>query len=729
LALFTMIAPALPAQTSTGRVTVRVTSASPAIDSASPVAHAVVRSGAVGAHTDARGAATLVLPAGAHTVIVARIGFTPDTLRVTVRAGLDTSLAVHLAPHPATLEAVTVNATRSGGSVADEPSRVQVVAGDEVQEQAAASPGSIGLLLTEARGVRVQPTAATLGNAAVRLQGLRGQYTAVLTDGLPLVGATTEGLGVLQLTPVDIEQVEVLSGVASALYGPSALGGVVDLISRRPVPETDLLVNQTTLNGTDAVVWTADSLNERWGYSLLASGHRQSSSDENGDGWFDVPGYDRAVVRPRLFWTGDNGSTALVTAGATLENRRGGTLPGRTTPDGQSFPVDVDTRRFDVGAVTKLIIADGTSLNLRGSGTEQHLTRDFGPLDERDRLTTGFGEVSVTTAALPRQVGVAGVAVQYDAARVPELDGFNYNFVTTGAFLQDTYTPSAVVAFTASARVDHHNVYGTFLSPRLALLVRPVAGWTARLSAGTGFTAPTAFRDETESLSLRGLHAPEGLRAEYGRSAALDVDGWIVRTDSSGLEFTATAFGSIIDHPVVLREEPDSAGLLSLLNLPRPTRTAGLDLVAHVREGDDLDLIATYSYVRAREPDPVTGLPRDVPLTPRHSAGLDALMELGTGTRLGAEAYYTGSQALENDPYRTTSRPYVLVGLLAAQQVGRFQVFADLENLTGVRQTQYDPLLLPAPQPGGRWTTDAWAPLAGRVLNVGIELRAGRGWP
>lgn len=527
----------------------------------------------------------------------------------------------------------------------------------------------------------------------------------------------------MQLPPVDIQQVEVLAGVASALYGPAALGGVVDLISRRPVPETDLLVNQTTLNGTDVVVWTADSLNERWGYTLLASGHRQSTRDVNGDGWADVSGYDRAVVRPHLYWTGENGSTALVTAGATIENRQGGTLPGRTTPDGQSFPVDLDTRRFDVGVFARLIVGNGTSLNLRSSATEQRLARDFGPLNERDGLTTGFAEASVTTAALPRQVGVAGLAVQYDGARVPGLAGFDYHFVTTGAFLQDTYAPWAPFSFTASARVDHHNVYGTFLSPRLALLVRPVAGWTARLSAGTGFTAPTAFRDETEAMSLHGLHAPAGLGAERGRSAALDIDGWLVGNDSGGLEFTATAFGSIIDHPVVLQEEPDAAGLLSLVTLPRPTRTEGLDLVAHFLEGDDLDLIATYSHVRAREPDPVTGVQRDVPLTPRQTGGIDALVEFETGTRLGVEAYYTGRQALENDPYRATSRPYVTVGLLVGQQVGRFQVFADLENVTGVRQTRYDPLLLPTPQPGGRWTTDAWAPLTGRVLNIGIERR------
>jgi outer membrane receptor for ferrienterochelin and colicins len=726
LVLGALFAPELAAQAPTSRIVVHVTAVAP--DSGRPVAGAAVRIGTNATETDARGDATLRLPAGSYVAIIGKIGFAPDTLGLGARPGLDTTVTVQLAPRPEALEGVTVSATRGSGSAANEPSRVEVVAGDEVQEQAAASPGAIGLLLTEARGVRIQPTAPGLGNATIRLQGLRGQYTALLTDGLPLAGATTEGLDVLQIPPVDVGQVEVLPGVASALYGPAALGGVVDLISRRPTPETDILLNQTTLNGTDAVLWASDSLGSRWGVSLLASGHRQSQRDEDGDGWSDAPGYGRAVVRPRLFWTGLDGSTAFVTAGATIENRTGGTLPGRLTPDGQSFAVNLDTRRFDGGTVTKLVLGDASSLTVRASGTEQMLTRNFGPLGERDGLTTGFGEVSAMVASLPRQVGVAGLAVQYDGARVSPVSGFDYRYLTTGAFLQDTYTPTAPVALTASARVDHHSIYGTFFSPRLALLVKAGNRWTVRFSGGTGFTAPTAFSDETQNMSLHGLHAPLALAAERGQSGAATVDGWLFRAGEHSLECTATAFTSAITNPVALRDTRDSTGLWSLVTLPRPTRTAGVDLIAHFREGADFDLVALYSTVAARETDPVTGLRRDVPLTPRQTAGLDALIDLASTTRLGAEAYYTGTQSLEFDPYRRTSRPYVLVGLLAAHSFGRLQLFADIENLTGVRQTHYDPLLLPTEQPGGRWTTDAWAPLVGRVVNVGVELRLGRAW-
>ena len=96
------------------------------------------------------------------------------------------------------------------------------------------------------------------------------------------------------------------------------------------------------------------------------------------------------------------------------------------------------------------------------------------------------------------------------------------------------------------------------------------------------------------------------------------------------------------------------------------------------------------------------------------------------GASLGLEAYYIGKQALVDDPHRPVSRPYTLVGLFAQQRiatpVGSATVFVNGENLTNVRQTRYDPLLRATPGAGGRWTTDAWAPLDGRVVNGGVRV-------
>jgi iron complex outermembrane receptor protein len=90
--------------------------------------------------------------------------------------------------------------------------------------------------------------------------------------------------------------------------------------------------------------------------------------------------------------------------------------------------------------------------------------------------------------------------------------------------------------------------------------------------------------------------------------------------------------------------------------------------------------------------------------------------------RIGVEWYYTGRQTLEENPYRATSEPYTILGLLAEKQFGRVRLFINGENLTGVRQTRWDPMLRPDRSADGRWTVDAWAPLDGRNINGGLRL-------
>ena len=80
------------------------------------------------------------------------------------------------------------------------------------------------MLLNEMGGMRVQTTSPALGAASVRMQGMLGRYTAFLSDGLPLFGQQGAGLGLLQIPPMDLGQVEVIKGNASALYGSCGHG-------------------------------------------------------------------------------------------------------------------------------------------------------------------------------------------------------------------------------------------------------------------------------------------------------------------------------------------------------------------------------------------------------------------------------------------------------------------------------------------------------------------------
>ena len=92
------------------------------------------------------------------------------------------------------------------------------------------------------------------------------------------------------------------------------------------------------------------------------------------------------------------------------------------------------------------------------------------------------------------------------------------------------------------------------------------------------------------------------------------------------------------------------------------------------------------------------------------------------GVRTRLRAVKGGEQRVEANPYRSLTAPYSVFGLLGSRRLGRVLAFINGENLTGVRQTNWDPLLRPSRAVDGRWAVDAWAPLDGRVINGGVRL-------
>jgi iron complex outermembrane receptor protein len=675
-----------------------------------PVSGAKVSAaGDVAAITDATGRAMIAVPAGTVAIAIEAAGFLPVT--VPVVAGRE-SIEVALDRLAAFEEEVIVTASRSPTRIQDQALRVEVIDREEIEEKALMTPGSVAMLIGETTGLRVQATAPSLGAANVRIQGLRGRYSQVIADGLPLYGGQGDSFSLLQIPPLDLAQVEVIKGVASALYGSAALGGVINLVSRRPAePEREILLNATSLGGTDATLWLADAPAEHWTWTLISGFHGQSRRDRDGDGWTDVAGYERVLARPRMFYDGGAGHTLMATGGVLVEDRRGGTRTGGVAPDGYPFAESLATTRGDLGGLARWVTGSRL-VSVRGSYSRQSQDRVFGEARERGVRETGFGEVSLQ-GANGRHTWVLGGAYQHDGYAALDLPAFDYSFDVPAVFAQDEFGFGST-RVSLSGRIDAHDEYGVLASPRAALLWRPGGGWTVRASAGGGAFAPTPFVEDTDETGLSRLVPLDGLEPERAWGTSVDVT-----RRAGGFEVTGTVFASHVRNPVQLVGRTD--GRSELVNASGPTRTHGGEVLSRYRSGPFL-AIATYAIVRSREFDVESALRRDVPLTPRHYATLDLMVEDERWGRAGLELYYVGRQALEDNPYRRESRGQVIVGALVEKRFDHLRVFVNAENLGDVRQTRHDRLLRPERHPDGRWTVDAWAPLDGRVVNAGVRV-------
>lgn len=608
------------------------------------------------------------------------------------------------------VEELVVQATRSGRRVQDEPIRVEVLDRDEIEEKILMRPGNIAMMLSETGGLRVQVTAPGLGAANVRVQGMRGRYTQLLADGLPLYGG--QAIGLLQVAPTDLGQVEVIKGAASALYGPSALGGVINLVSRRPgvSPQGEVLANITSRGGQDVTAYGAAPLSSDWSGSVTLGAHRQARRDLDDDGWADMAAYDRVTLRPRLFWDGAGGARAYLTAGFMDETRRG----GGATPDGR-FPLSQDSRRFDAGITAELPAEDAGVWGLRASAMTQAHDHRFGALLEQDRHDTFFAEGSWSLRS-DHTTWLVGVAIQADRYRSKTFPAFDYDFTNPGVFLQAEHDLRDDLTLAASGRLDRHSEYGARFSPRLSLLYRP-RPWTFRASFGRGFYAPTPFVEEIEAVGLSRLEPLAGLKAEAATSGSLE--GGYAR---GPWEASLILFGSDIRKAVRLEDAGPNS--VRLVNARGDTRTRGAEALLRYR-WRDITLTGSYVHTDSTEPDPAGAGRRAVPLTPHHTAGLVGMWEAPGKGRIGLEAYYTGGQSLDDNPYRTTSKPYFELGALAEVVVGRARLFVNLENILNVRQTRYDRLVRPSRARDGGWTVEAWAPTDGFVVNGGVRLQFG----
>ena len=659
--------------------------------------------------TDAQGVSAFTIPAGHVEIVVVKDGFAAASASVDLAASQQQTIVVDLNRAASAEEHVTVSATRTDRGIEDQPMRVEVVDREEIDEKAMMTPGDVVMLLNETGGMRVQATSPSLGAASIRIQGMRGRYTRFLSDGLPLFGEQVS-LGLMQIPPMDLGRVEVIKGVASSLYGAGAMSGVVNLVSKRPAAtaEHQVLLNASTRGATDAGLWFSTPLANNWGLTLLGSANGQARGDVNGDRWADIPKYARAVVRPRVFWDDKAGKSFFATAGGTWENRTGGTMPGRVLPAGGEYVEGLDTRRSDVGSAFQALAANGVVWSARASWTMQYQDHRFGEMTERDHHDTGFAELTLRRA-IAHHTFVAGLAIERDRFQPIDTPRFAYTYTTPGVFVQDDLDVARWLAVSASARLDHHSEFGAFLSPRISALVRR-GQWSSRLSVGQGFFAPTAITEETEAAGLSRLTIAGPLKAERGTNTSVDL------TRVAGpLSATVTGFYSRIVDSI----EVERTDAYVLRNLVQPTTNMGVEAIA-IWKTDDLSIVANYGYVRSRESTEEGRV--EVPLTPRHTVGLDGAWEFGNVWRLGVEWYYTGPQRLEANPYRTESAAYSVFSVLASRRLGRALLFINGENLTNVKQTDWDPLLRPTRGIDGRWTVDAWAPLDGRVINGGVRI-------
>ena len=689
-----------------------------------------------GAATDSAGFARLrTVLTGTHRLRVSAVGFEAVNQTITV-PGTDT-LQIALEPSEEELDEVIVSSTRSGRTVADEPTRVEVIDGEELDEKANMQPGNISMILRESTGIQVQQTSVTSANATFRIQGLDGRYTQLLQDGFPLYSGFASGLSILQIPPLNLQQVEVIKGCQSTLYGSGAIAGLVNLVTKNPANERELsfLINGTSALGLDLNGYYAQKYG-RMGVTLYATHNRQRAYDPNRDGFSDIPQISRTTLQPRLFWYPNE--TTTLSAGLILsdEDRTGGYLPviHRQTSADEGYTEANNSRRVATQFRLDKRLANSASLTIKNSVSGFRRAIEI----PRNTLAAGYrfnGNQFSTFSEInyfkhrTKADWIVGANLWTDAFS-NESPQFAlrtkqpvYRQFIGGLFIQNTITFSEKLSLETGLRGDVVDTRATggldvrrpdvLLLPRFSLLYRASEHWTSRLGGGLGYKAPTIFTEEAERqlFNFINFQSIGDLRSETSAGLNWDVNYRVELGDETTLSINQLFFYTRLNQPVIL----NTAGIESFRNARGHIDTRGFEtnvrLVYH-----DIHAFLGYSFIDTRRH--YDFLNDVLPLTAKHRLYSTTLYETDR-LKTGFEAFYTGRQQRTNG---TTTRSYWLLGYMIERKWNWGSLFINFENFLDARQSHYEPLVT-GPVGNPAFVTDIYAPTDGRIINGGFKLK------
>lgn len=663
------------------------------------------------------------VPSGEQIIQFSYTGFVTrnDTLTFPVVQPAEALILLEEAEGEEELDEVVVSATRSSRTIDNIPTRVEVIAGEELDEKGNMKPGDIRMLLAESTGIQTQQTSATSGNSSIRIQGLDGKYTQIIRDGFPLYSGFSGGLGLLQIAPLDLQQVEVIKGSSSTLYGGGAIAGLVNLVSKKPTDERQLnfLLNGTSALGLDASSFYAQKFN-KIGITIYGAYNKGTAYDPSDIGLTAIPKFNRFTLNPKLFFYFNDATTLSAGINATTEKRIGGDLEyvkgngsaahsyfEKNKTGRYSSQVELDHK---LSNQEKLVVRNSVSYYDRSIGLPNYLFSGVQVSTYSEANYSRNGEKADWV------VGLNYLTDYFKEDRNGNTALRSYNYRTIGAFAQNTWNLSERFSVELGIRGDYHNEYGFFFLPRISGLWKINEHFSTRLGGGIGYKAPTVFTEDAERIQFRNVLPIDvaNTKAERSYGANYDVN---YRTtlfeDKIGFSINQMFFYTRINNPILLTSV--TGGNLAYMQPKGNLDTKGLETNAKITYSD-FKLFIGYTYADVNQHTGNTST--TYPLVSKHRLNNVLMYEVEDEWKIGAEAYYFSKQRLNDG---TTGKSYWTAGLMAEKLWERFSIFLNFENFTNTRQTKFDTIYTGSiTDPVFR---DIYAPVDGFVINGGIKLR------
>lgn len=375
-------------------------------------------------------------------------------------------------------------------------------------------------------GVRPQLNCNICNTGDIHINGLEGPYTLVLIDGMPIVSGLSTVYGLSGIPNSLIEQIEIVKGPASSLYGSEAVGGLINVITKLP---------------ENAPLFFADGFISGWGELNLDLGFKAKVGenttvlfgtnyfkfdeviDNNGDNFTDLTLQDRISVFQKWDFKRSQNRKFSIAGRYFYEDRWGGELQWNKSFRGgdEVYGESIYTSRFEFFGNYELPISEKINFQFSYSDHDQNSVYGDTPYLAQQRI--GFGQF-VWDKKIDKHSLLFGSAFRYNYYNDNTTATVNADEVTIpSVFIQDEISFNKKQSLLLGTRLDYDPRHGTIFTPRLAYRYKPSDDDIIRLNAGTGFRVVNLFTEEHAALTgARDVIITETLNPEASYNLTLN---------------------------------------------------------------------------------------------------------------------------------------------------------------------------------------------------------------
>lgn len=487
-----------------------------------PFANVYIAENQKGAATDENGRYVIEgLPRGDYTIYASFSGFSTEKKKITVKTGpleIDFELVDNN-----TLEEVVISGTLKAVSRLESPVPVEVYTPTFLRKN---PTPNIFEALQNVNGVRPQLNCNVCNTGDIHINGLEGPYTMVLIDGMPIVSGLSTVYGLSGIPNSLIEQVEIVKGPASTLYGSEAVGGLINVITRLPgkAPRFFMDGNATSWGEFNLDAGFKTHIGKKatalTGVNYFKYGN---PVDNNNDNFTDVTLQDRISVFQKWDFDRKNDRVFSLAGRYFYEDRWGGEMQWNKSYRGGDvvYGESIYTNRYEILGKYQLPIDGKTMLSVSYTDHDQNSVYGEDIFLAEQRIA--FGQLTWDKTLNDHDL-LFGASIRYNYYddNTPATESADEGTIPS-VFVQDEISLGRKHTLLLGARYDYDHRHGNIFTPRLAYRFKPSDDAIVRVNAGTGFRVVNLFTEEHAALTgARDVVITEELKPERSYNANLN---------------------------------------------------------------------------------------------------------------------------------------------------------------------------------------------------------------